>query len=321
MRGFLERLASSVLHPGGTIHPVLAPVFSAQAYPAAPEPFAEERVASPTRASQPALDKGSTWFASSAENPEFRGAMVRDSAKQSIAGPAHIIAKPEEANATPEEQNAGVQPAMERGTRKGLTSTYEAGVRRNLDGSEALASEPQHGEDYAARTTASSVPIKENMAGNDAPLPIPQFQRAGREARPIEDSLSRSGARDHLFQPGDKQPQPHPADRVMAAVSRGPLVPLVEKEPHSIREEEIFRGGREKTAQPPNIAVPNFRNEQAGRFPGRPKQHDSNADEIQIHIGRIEVTAALPVQPRPATTPTRKQHTLEDYLKRGHGRT
>lgn len=40
-------------------------------------------------------------------------------------------------------------------------------------------------------------------------------------------------------------------------------------------------------------------------------------DEIQIHIGRIEVTAALPLPPpRPATSPERKSIDLGEYLKR-----
>jgi hypothetical protein len=40
-------------------------------------------------------------------------------------------------------------------------------------------------------------------------------------------------------------------------------------------------------------------------------------DEIQIHIGRIEVTAALPQQPaRPSAPPIRKSTDLGEYLKR-----
>jgi hypothetical protein len=50
----------------------------------------------------------------------------------------------------------------------------------------------------------------------------------------------------------------------------------------------------------------------------RPPSHE--ADEIQIHIGRIEVTAVPPVPARPAPVPNRKSPSLDEYLKRRPGR-
>jgi hypothetical protein len=44
------------------------------------------------------------------------------------------------------------------------------------------------------------------------------------------------------------------------------------------------------------------------------------ADEIQIHIGRIEVTAVPPAPARPALAPNRKSPSLDEYLKRRPGR-
>ena len=46
-------------------------------------------------------------------------------------------------------------------------------------------------------------------------------------------------------------------------------------------------------------------------------QRGREADEIQIHIGRIEVTAVPPAPARPAALPVRKSVKLEEYLKRG----
>ena len=46
---------------------------------------------------------------------------------------------------------------------------------------------------------------------------------------------------------------------------------------------------------------------------------DRQADEIQIHIGRIEVTAVQPPAPR-APTPREKEISLDAYLKRRAGR-
>jgi hypothetical protein len=43
-------------------------------------------------------------------------------------------------------------------------------------------------------------------------------------------------------------------------------------------------------------------------------------DEIQIHIGRIEVTAVPQAEPRPAAVPASKSINLDEYLRRGRGR-
>jgi hypothetical protein len=52
--------------------------------------------------------------------------------------------------------------------------------------------------------------------------------------------------------------------------------------------------------------------------PGIPR--GGAGDEIQIHIGRIEVTAMPPAAPRPVAAPVRKTQTLDEYLRRGNGR-
>lgn len=43
-------------------------------------------------------------------------------------------------------------------------------------------------------------------------------------------------------------------------------------------------------------------------------------DEIQIHIGRIEVTAVPQAPARPEAKPARKTLSLDEYLKRGDKR-
>ena len=50
----------------------------------------------------------------------------------------------------------------------------------------------------------------------------------------------------------------------------------------------------------------------------RPPPHDT--DEIQIHIGRIEVTAVPPPPVKTVPAPTRKSPSLDEYLKRRPGR-
>jgi len=54
--------------------------------------------------------------------------------------------------------------------------------------------------------------------------------------------------------------------------------------------------------------------------PRRAAASRSEPDEIQIHIGRIEVTAVPQAVPRPAPAPPSKSINLDEYLKRGRGR-
>jgi hypothetical protein len=56
--------------------------------------------------------------------------------------------------------------------------------------------------------------------------------------------------------------------------------------------------------------------EPARRF--QPTQRE--ADEIHIHIGRIEVAAIAQPAPRPAAAAARKSLNLDEYLRRGNGR-
>jgi hypothetical protein len=53
----------------------------------------------------------------------------------------------------------------------------------------------------------------------------------------------------------------------------------------------------------------------------RPRDRLPEKDDIQIHIGRIEVTAIQPAAPRPPPAePARRALSLDEYLKRRNGR-
>jgi hypothetical protein len=56
-------------------------------------------------------------------------------------------------------------------------------------------------------------------------------------------------------------------------------------------------------------------------LPGRSHQPSApQHDEIEIHIGRIEVTAVQPAAQRSPAPPARKALNLDEYLKRGSRR-
>jgi hypothetical protein len=82
-----------------------------------------------------------------------------------------------------------------------------------------------------------------------------------------------------------------------------------EAERTGIRE-SVAQGGAAPKKEP--LAAPVISSRAAG--PAR------EPDEIQIHIGRIEVTAASENVARPSPPAARKSINLEEYLKRGRGR-
>jgi hypothetical protein len=61
--------------------------------------------------------------------------------------------------------------------------------------------------------------------------------------------------------------------------------------------------------------------DQPARGIRRPRDRLPEKDDIQIHIGRIEVTAIQPAPPRPPpAAPARRAPSLDEYLKRRNGR-
>lgn len=59
---------------------------------------------------------------------------------------------------------------------------------------------------------------------------------------------------------------------------------------------------------------------QPAPIPSSARSESSRGDDIQIHIGRIEVVAVPQSEPRPAAAPARKGLSLDEYLNRRNGR-
>jgi hypothetical protein len=68
-----------------------------------------------------------------------------------------------------------------------------------------------------------------------------------------------------------------------------------------------------------DVSHPTIGRKEARDLPGRSGKPERETDEIQIHIGRIEVTALPPAPVRPAPKPAHKSLDLGAYLKRRGG--
>lgn len=106
-----------------------------------------------------------------------------------------------------------------------------------------------------------------------------------------------------------------------AASAAGPARLVVKEPPMSEPRREAAPPGREFEPRPSALAALAGGPDKMARaeisVPTRPPGR--SPDDIQIHIGRIEVIAAPPAAPAPPPAPARKTMTLEDYLRRGTG--
>jgi hypothetical protein len=115
-------------------------------------------------------------------------------------------------------------------------------------------------------------------------------------------------AADFFHRPSAAPGEPAAGDREVALDH--PHQPLVDEA--TPRSRMAFRNSPAEASRTPRGPRTNL--------PVRLPQPRPEPDEIEIHIGRIEVTAVLPPPARPAAPPARKSLNLEEYLKRGERR-
>ena len=185
------------------------------------------------------------------------------------------------------------------------------------DGSEFPADRPRRGEPAAEdgldETPAAARPIEDQRfqplmppSPVTARFPVIADQSAGREAAASE----RASA--------DAAQQQPPATNFPASARAGRAA-----------GGDPDQAGAAAEAEPPPVprvrAVPAGEARQArdsvpAAFAARPPAAEREANDIQIHIGRVEVVAVPQAAPSRATAPARKAISLDDYLKRRDGR-
>jgi hypothetical protein len=129
-----------------------------------------------------------------------------------------------------------------------------------------------------------------------------------------------------------KPVEPLPKPREPEPAAEHTYVPLIEEPgdrwvkvaalqpaPAANADAEPWPPGRGQAARATRILKPTLPPRVAPRRATPPGEPNEIHDEIQIHIGRIEVTAAPPPARLPAPQP-RKSLNLGEYLKRGRGR-
>jgi hypothetical protein len=184
------------------------------------------------------------------------------------------------------------------------------------------------------RPVASSIEMSNGDARSDEPpnlaaqnkhvmvasrRPAPGNQAAGLQPPLLSVTLNSGNAR----QNGRTEPISEPVDAIAARAKKNDVDNS--EAPDKVRYQPLTTAGGSNANGPPALwkvsspLAPGIRKE-AGDLSSSSGLPGREPDEIQIHIGRIEVTAVAQAMPRPAPPPVRKSISLDDYLKRSNGR-
>jgi hypothetical protein len=194
------------------------------------------------------------------------------------------------------------------GTRTGQEVSRPAGERTQRQ-TAAWAGDPGDGLPSAARghETAPFQPLLPNARRDAAPPAI--YTGADADSDASADHGERAPAvRD------ERQPETPPHERELAERI------VFEGLPAHSGDAELFRSLRQPLREGEASFGLNRGRRMTPAYARQAPPSAPSADEIQIHIGRIEVTAVPPPAARPPAPAVRKGPTLSEYLSRRDGR-
>ena len=140
--------------------------------------------------------------------------------------------------------------------------------------------------------------------------PFSQMRASGLRDKPTESAQSGAQDFDHAIpQEVVLSGREDSAERFEGEATRGQTQMPLGREPLSYLDAK--RDSRRLLGRARNISEPDLSRHVAESKP--------EPDEIQIHIGRIEVTVVPPVPVRPVASQVRKSLKLDEYLRRGRG--
>jgi hypothetical protein len=195
-----------------------------------------------------------------------------------------------------------MSPSPQRTVRKQAVSSVEMG-----EGD----ARPDKSPNLAAQNTPEIIPLlrpaaEDQRAELEPPSP-PVTPIAGNEkpngrTKSVSEPVAASAPRTQNNQAEESGPP--------AKLRYQPLVSTGTSSPEST---PVRRNGSDRL-------IPEIPKEAKSRLFSSTGSQRSEPDEIQIHIGRIEVTAVTQAAPRPAPPPARKSISLDEYLQRGERR-
>ena len=326
--GYLHRMGASALNPGRSIHPMLGSVFSPSTKREMPENFRGEEkniplwnspespitpqpeegeLSTPAPAARIHRGAGSEAGPSTSHLPSFR---ALTSASERTEQTRSVEPLPEEKPSFKPLVNKGQQGEVEKPAAVSPSRmNYEAG---ELDEPQDVSLRNKRelvtpGRD-ASRIFQNAGPFA-SLSDSNVPA-FPTVTLASGKAEQNRSADPGSGGRTSFNALVTTQRRDIEKPEVVAGRRYEPLIA------ENLRRTERPRFFRETS----NPLTSDVRREEGRNLSRRLGPPQREPDEIQIHIGRIEVTAMTPAPARPAPRPARKSPSLDEYLKRGEGR-
>jgi hypothetical protein len=268
MSGYLQRMVSSAMSPGGSIRPILGSVFSPTTYRSTPEDI-----------------RGKGSVSSSLIGTEHAAPLADRGLEPGLS-----------ADPVPEETtifNPSVNESPQRSVRSRLSSL-------DMSMGDVRSDEPPN------PTSQHKYEIVTKGAG---------LQPLSRTVTPVSGNAKQNESREPVSEPADTLA----ARAKKSDVEKSEAADKIRYQPLMTTPVSSADGplGSWRVSSP---LTPDVRKEVKGDVSSSSGSPQREPDEIQIHIGRIEVTAVPQAMPRPAPPPLRKSISLDDYLKRGEAR-
>jgi hypothetical protein len=284
MNGFLQRLASNVLSPGRTIHPVIGSVFSDSTDRRSSEAFQEENSAPPR-----------TWPESPVEPYHGEGASPHVGPEFPTSSTAALRPSGPDSEPRPPVSRLPTVPSIRR--------NYEAGeLVEQKDVHLREKPEPGNSSRDLPRIIQTSAPSVKN-------IPVPTVI-----------SIPRKTEQERNPEPISPRKNPLRTRAQQGALEESEAVPNSRYQPF-LAENLPRKGGATILPEISASLIRDPRKEEKGELSHRSGLSQREPDEIQIHIGRIEVVAVPPpVAPPASPRPRRGAPSLDEYLRRRNGR-
>ena len=314
MSGYLQRLTSAVRNSDRAIRPVLGSVFSSPTNPRMRQSLAEENITSLTTGIESQASASEEQGESSGVRSDLPAQPSSASSRGDALGPL-VPAVPFQPLTMPTERpQASVDATRDnRNSFRPLVSTWEHRTEKL-----AIPSFRMNYEDAGSRDRNDLGPGEVEHAAAEAgssdsrASSLPPATSVSSEARRNESLEAASEGRTSLNTLPAKAPT-EPVER-NERVSRNAYRPLLAENLGRMTP-EVFPAA--SNAIPSDAKRKDARDEARHAREPAPRE----PDEIQIHIGRIEVVAVPPPAPVREARPTHKPVSLDDYLKRSNGST
>jgi hypothetical protein len=294
MSGFLQRLTSSAIRRQTSLHPLVAPVYAAARRDEAPAlQFPEETRTVIFRPSEGAAER----VQSPASHPSREASFQSPASLENARGVRSDFAQEtSSANSAASHSRLRTNPS---GIENSILDFFDSGAFQPL----LARSSDLHRESKSVSEPPSEHTTADLPAGKTTGDSPPRGFKFANDSTAETRFESRAWRYEPLIPAGTPMPPPS----AEAAQAPRPSEPA--------RFTPELQAASRLAAASDALTLRNAADTMAARM-----RSPIQPEDIQIHIGRIEVIAVPPPAPRPAATPQRRGQSLDEYLSGSNGR-